>query len=90
MNFKSPRCKDTDPHLIKIRDVAPEEGIRCEVGMGECSEFAVEAQDNGAGGPFYLCNQHLKEFKELAVLIAEMTPAQIAKFEDCVVKAENS
>ncbi len=88
MRFKAPRCADTDPHLFKIRDVKPEEGIRCEVGMGECSELAIEAQDDGQGGPFYLCKQHAKEFREFAVLVAEMTPDQVNNLERCIKEAD--
>lgn len=88
MNFKAPRCKDTDPKLRKLRDVQPEEGIRCEVGRGECPELAVEAQDRYDGQPFYLCAQHSKEFAALAVLIEEMTPNQIQAFSDAITKAE--
>jgi hypothetical protein len=89
MKFKEPRCKDTDPHLMKIRDVAPSENIRCEVGSGECSELAIESQDNGCGGEFFLCKQHAIEFEQFARLVAEMTPNQVTVLEDSIKKAMN-
>ena len=87
MNFKKPRDPNTDPCLRKVRDVAAE-NIVCQVGNGECSELAIESQDNGYGGEFFLCAQHAKEFKELAVLIAEMTPNQVNDFEQAIARAE--
>jgi hypothetical protein len=88
MKFKKPRDPNTDPRIFKIRDVLPCENIRCQVGRGECMEFAIESQDDGEGGEFFLCPQHAKEFRELSVLIAEMTPNQIAQFDAAIHKAE--
>lgn len=90
MKFKPPRDPNTDPCLIKIRDVKPEEGIVCQVGSGECLELAVESQDNGDGGEFFLCRQHSKEFREFAVLVAEMTPKQLDDLESAIIVAELS
>lgn len=86
MKFKAPRCKDTDAHLLKIRDVAASENIKCQVGNGECSNLAVESQDNGEGGEFFLCAEHLVEYKAFAVLVAEMTPNQLSALETEVYK----
>lgn len=84
MNFKKPRDPNTDPGLLKIRDVSPVESIRCQVGNGECQELAIEAQDNGYGEPFYLCPAHALEFRQFATLVAEMTPNQISNLEQAI------
>lgn len=89
MNFKKPRDPNTDPHLKQIRVVHPSEGITCEVGSGECVNLAIESQDNGYGGEFFLCEQHSKEFRDLAALIAEMTPNQVNAFADAIGIQEN-
>jgi len=84
MQFKRPRDPNTDPGLEKIRDVLPSENIQCQVGMGECKNLAVEAQDNGEGGQFFLCEEHAKEFRQFATLVAEMTPNQVKKLERAI------
>ena len=90
MRFKEPRCKDTDPHLKKIRDVLASDRIRCEVGSGECQKLAVESQDNGEGGEFFLCEQHAVEFEQFARLVAEMTPNQVQALEKAITNATQS
>lgn len=88
MRFKAPRDPNTDPQLIKVRDVAPAEGLRCEVGSGECHMLAVEIQDGGRAGTLALCEQHAAEFFALAQLLAEMTPEQFAKTERVISEVE--
>lgn len=88
MNFKKPRDPNTKPDHAKLRDVYDFENIRCEVGSGECHRLAVESQDNGEGGEFFLCADHAKEFSALGKLIAEMTPNQMSNFENAVTEQE--
>jgi hypothetical protein len=76
--------------LVKVRDVAPEEGLRCECGSGECHMLAVEVQDGGGEGTIALCEQHAAEFRAFAVLVAEMTPDQFNKLESAVSAAEET
>lgn len=90
MKFKEPRDKNTDPHLLKLRDVSLSENVQCEVGRGECKNLAVECHDDGCGGPFFLCAQHVEEFIALSKLIYEMTPNQISNFALAMEKAERS
>lgn len=66
MNFKEPRDPNTKVPDWKIRDVLPSGGIRCQVGSGECTELAVESQDDGTGHEFKALDQ--------AIAKAESTP----------------
>jgi len=86
MNFKAPRDPNTESPFEKLRDAKP--GEICSVGSGECTEQAVEVQDDTEGGEFFLCAIHVKEFHALGKLIAEMPPSQISKFENAVKDAE--
>ncbi len=89
MNFKSPRDPNTKSNEYKIRDIGPDENLRCQVGSGECPEPAIEAYDNGECGEFRLCAKHLPEFHALSKLIAEMTPNQISDFDAAITKASH-
>lgn len=77
MNFKAPRDPNT-PTMIKIlRTYSPDENFPCHVGSGECSEPAVQAHDDGAGGEFLVCAKHLPEVEAFAKLVNEMSKAQL-------------
>lgn len=88
MNFKAPRDPNTQPDVLKLRDLPESENWPCHVGSGECKESAVEVHDDGAGGEFLICRKHLPEFYAFAKLVAEMTPKQIKNLDDAIAKHE--
>lgn len=88
MKFKAPRDPNTKSIVEKLRDV--KDGSICQVGSGECFNIAVEAHDDGGGGEFLVCREHLAEVYALGKLIAEMTPAQTVQFARAITKSEST
>lgn len=87
MKFKQPRSGDTEANYVSAR--RPRYGERCGVGTGECSELAVDVADGGSPDcQMPLCAAHKEEFVALMKLINEMTPNQIAAFDNAITKAE--
>lgn len=88
LNYKAPRDPNTKSVVEKVRDVAESERVQCQVGSGECSNLAVEAQDDGSGGLFFVCRDHLSEVYAFGKLVAEMTPFQMSELDRLITSAE--
>lgn len=71
--------------LVKVLRTFPDgENWPCHMGSGECSEPAVEAHDNGAGGEFLVCAKHAKEVRLYAKIVEGMGPEQLKKFQQAI------
>lgn len=88
MKFKDPRDPNTKSVVLKLQDIPADENWPCHVGGGECHHPAVEAHDNGEGGEFLVCAQHLEEVYAFGRLLAEMTEAEMARLESKISEAE--
>ncbi len=78
LNFKAPRDLNTKSVCLKIRDIASGEYWPCHVGGGECCKPAIEAHDDGNGGEFLICKDHIEEVYAFGKLVAEMSMSQCA------------
>lgn len=88
MNYKEPRDPNTPSCVLKLRDIPEGEYWPCHVGSGECKNPAIESHDNGNGGEFLVCKEHLPEVHAFGKLINEMSLNELKNFESIINDSE--
>lgn len=70
------------------RDIPPDEtNWPCHVGSGECSKPAVKILDDGHGGDFYVCADHLKDMMAMEQRLIN-DPSALPKLKAAIDKYE--
>lgn len=72
----------------KLRDIDPGDCWPCHVGSGECKSPAVEAHDDGQGGEFLVCRDHLPGVYAFAKLVYDLSDAEREKLSEAIKQHE--